>query len=203
LHFVSLRTHFVAAGRAGDCDEYAGAPDACSFPSSPEALAPSAAHFCLYLLGVLVRVRLRAGLQVVVAVTLTFPVQFYPAIEVIETRLGMRGSVAGGPQTGGQGSDGGEYALVGSSDAAEEEGEEEEDGDHAAHDEDDDEDGVGSDDERKGMITARTEAEAAGGVAGGDGGGGCWKRLCLRCLCVLFAGGVALAVPNLELVIVR
>eukprot|EP01044_Picomonas_judraskeda_P032353 COSAG03_NODE_12469_length_546_cov_0.914989_1_plen_181_part_11 len=67
------------------------------------------------------------NLLVVAAVTLTFPVQFYPAIEVIETRLGMRGDAQGAfrRQHGagrGEHQGVGGYALVGSSDAEDDAG---------------------------------------------------------------------------------
>lgn len=180
-----------------------------------------------------------------VAVTLTFPVQFYPAIEVIETRLGMRGDAHGAAhrqQQDGQ-RQGGVYALVGSSDVESDVGdpdarqaEEEEDpgskgqsrrkGKGAAsgqeyqqllqEEEEDvgDSDGVEEKDEEnedghEGSIYEEGAEEDGLLLSTASENGGLdstcarLKRLCLRCACVLFAGSVALAVPNLEIVIVR
>ena len=173
------------------------------------------------------------------AVTLTFPVQFYPAIEVIETRLGMRGDAHGTTRRQQQGGQGGGYALVGSSDV--EPDVEDPEGKQEARDpagkdrsrtrnkgsasgpeyqqllqeEDADEDSDGvevedeeSDEQHEGSIYEEGAEDnllhdAVSDENGLDNGCACLKRLCLRCACVLFAASVALAVPNLELVIVR
>ena len=173
-----------------------------------------------------------------VAVTLTFPVQFYPAIEVIETHLGMRED-AHGPahqQQQGRQRQGGGYTLVGSSDVESNPGDS--DGGQEAEDpcskdqsrrrgkgdatgqeyqqllQDDEDSGAAEDgheeneDGHEGSIYEAGADEillysAASGSTGLDSTRACLNRLCLRCACVLFAASVALAVPNLELVIVR
>ena len=182
------------------------------------------------------------NLLVVAAVTLTFPVQFYPAIEVIETRLGMRGDAQGALRLRRQRGAGrsehqgvGGYALVGSSDAEDDAGDrdsgryrdtEQEVGDSESEDQrsrrrgqgtagggqeyqqllqEEGEEGSGDEEASiymEGAEDALLASEAAASEEDGRGSScACMKRLTLRCACVLFAAAVALAVPNLELVI--